>query len=195
MKNLYILFLFLVSLCTFSQTTTDRRWQFDFQFDNRYSKIKEHEVVIMGAKIGVQYKKLTRFGVGTSFLIRPIDILSTNKKTLKLIEYKTSFWYVSLYNDWILYKSNHWECFLTEQIGYGRPSDVKEINGKVVRDGVLELYVNEISTQTNYKINTWLGLGAGVGYRNLLNQNSVLSSSFDGPIYIFKVIVCPTAIF
>ena len=28
----------------------------------------------------------------------------------------------------ILYKNNKWECFVTEQVGFGKPSFVKEIN-------------------------------------------------------------------
>ncbi len=187
-----IFFLFSIS---FYAQDIPKKWTFAFQLDNRFSNIRNNEVTVFGAKIGFQYKKLTRVGLGSSFIINPVYINYFNKKINKEETNKINFWYFSVFNDWILYKSNKWECFVTEQLGYGKPSFVKEVNDDVVSDVKVDLYVNEISGQVNYKFSSWIGIGTGFGYRNLWNKKSILSSTFDAPIYIAKVIIYPETFF
>lgn len=172
-----------------------KKWSFAFQLDNRFSSIRNNQITVFGAKVGFQYKKLTRIGFGSSFIINPVYIDYFNKKLKKEETNRISFWYFSIFNDWILYKNKKWECFVTEQVGFGRPSFIKEINNDVVSDVNVDLYVNEFSGQVNYKLNSWIGLGTGLGYRNLLNKKSVLNPTFDAPIYIAKIILFPEVFF
>lgn len=195
MKNALTLAIFLFSINLFSQTIESKKWKFAFQFDNRFSSIDKTDITIFGIKGGVQYKNLTRFGVGVSFILNPVTIEYFNKK-MKVDETNNiSFWYVSVFNDWIVFKDNNWECFVTQQIGYGKPSFVKEVNDEIVSNINIGLVVNEISAQTNYKITSWIGLGAGVGYRNLWTGDGRLKKTFNAPIYILKVIVYPEVFF
>lgn len=197
MSKINILFFSLLFFISFSVLGQEfpQKWKFAFQFDNRFSKIRNNEVTIFGAKVGLQYKKLTRFGIGGSFVLNPIYIEYFNKRLKQNETNKISFWYFSVFNDWILYKNKSLECFVTEQVGFGRPNFTKEVNNDVVADVNVPLYINEISGQVNYKINSWIGLGAGIGYRNLLNKKSVLNTTFDAPIYIGKVIFYPEVFF
>ena len=190
MKKIISISILLFVIQAQSQTET-KKWKFNFQLDNRFSKIHSNEVVIFGAKIGLQYKNLTRFGIGASTIIKPVTIFYYDKKTNTEAENIINFWYISVYNDWIVYKNNKLECFLTEQIGYGKPTFIREINSDVISEVSRDLYINEISGQVNYKILPWLGAGAGVGYRNLFNKKSVLTNTFNAPIYIFKLIIYP----
>ena len=57
------------------------------------------------------------------------------------------------------------------------------------------LFLNEFSGQVNYKLNNWLGAGSGFGYRNIINGNPKLKSTFNAPIYIAKIIIYPEGIF
>lgn len=190
-----LLFISTVTTLTFSQVESQKKWKFAFQLDNRFSSIRKNDITIFGAKAGIQYRNLTRFGIGTSFLLAPVSIEYFNKK-FKVQETNTiNFWYVSFFNDWILYKSNHWECFVTEQIGTGNPSFTKEVNDEIISDANVGLFLNEISGQVNYKINNWIGIGTGFGYRNILNGNPQLKTTFNAPIYIVKLIIYPEGIF
>jgi hypothetical protein len=194
LKSLFIVFL-LFGCAVFYSQEAPKKWKFAFQLDNRFSSIRGKEITVFGLKVGLQYKKLTRFGVGSSFIVNPVYIDYFNKKRNTEETNKISFWYFSVFNDWILFKNNKWECFVTEQIGFGRPNFTKEINNDIVSDFNVNLYVNEISGQVNYKLTKWIGLGAGVGYRNLLNKKSVLNTTFDAPIYIAKIIIYPETFF
>ncbi len=194
-KMFLVLFSIFVATTIFSQENSPKKWAFAFQLDNRFSSILNTNITIFGAKIGVQYKNLTRFGLGTSFIVNPVSIEYFNRK-LKVQETNTiNFWYVSLFNDWIVYKNKNWECYLTEQIGFGKPKYTREIDDEIVTDVNVGLVLNEISGQVNYKINNWVGVGAGVGYRSLLNKNGLLKNTFEAPIYIVKVIIYPEGIF
>ncbi len=194
MKKILVLLLILFSSFVNSQEIK-KKYKFNFQLDNRYSSIRGNNIMIFGTKIGLQYRNLTRFGVGVSFIINPVDISYTNKKTQKVEDNKINFWYASIFSDWILYKNKKLECFVTEQIGYGKPNFVKEVDNEVVSNLTVPLLLNEISGQANYKITSWIGLGAGAGYRNLWNGNSNLKRTFDAPIYIVKVIIYPESFF
>ena len=193
-QSLFIVFV-LLSFSVFYSQETPKKWKFVFQLDNRFSSIRGQQVTVFGAKVGLQYKKLTRFGIGSSFVLNPIYITYFNKRLNTSEINKISFWYFSVFNDWILYKNQKWECFLTEQIGFGDPNFTKEINNDVVSNVDVNLYVNEVSGQVNYKVTPWVGLGVGIGYRNLLNKKSVLNGTFDAPIYIAKIIIYPEYFF
>ncbi len=199
MKRL-VLILCLLTCSTFFSQEYQKKYKFNFQFDNRFSNIRDYQITIFGAKMGVQYKNLTRFGFGASFIINPVDITGTlqiklkNKTVSKPTEQKISFWYFSVYNDWIIYKGSHWECFATEQIGYGKPVYTYQVNNTTVREEEVSLLVNEISGQVNYKVFSWIGIGAGFGYRNIWNGDSVVKNTFDAPIYIAKLIIYPESI-
>lgn len=195
MKRYTVLFFLICFIQIYSQVETPKKWRFNFQLDNRFSKIHGNEVILFGAKLGLQYKKLTRFGLGTSFIINPVRLRYIDKKTNAEVENDINFWYVSVFNDWILYKNKNLECFVTEQIGFGKPTFIREVNNDIVKEATVNLYVNEISGQVNYKILPFIGAGAGFGYRNLFNKKSVLTKTFDAPIYVIKIIIYPESFF
>jgi hypothetical protein len=187
--------LILLSYTITAQETAIKKWKFAFQLDNRFSNIKNSEITIFGAKAGMQYKNRTRFGLGFSFITNPVTIDFFNKKAKQSETSNINLWYISVFNDWILYKNKDWECFVTEQVGYGKPNFTREINDEIVSDLNIGLYVNEISGQVNYKFNNWIGVGAGIGHRNILNKDARLKATLDAPIYIIKVIVYPEVFF
>ena len=45
----------------------------------------------------------------------------------------------------------------------------------------------EVSMLAEYRLLRWLGLGAGVGYRQMLTSDAILRKNFNGPLYIVKV--------
>ncbi len=197
MIKLYALFLCLILFSTSSLFGQEipKKWKFAFQLDNRFSSIREKEVTVFGIKVGFQYKKLTRFGVGSSFIVNPVYFDYFNKRVKAQETNKISFWYFSVFNDWIIFKNKKWECFATEQIGFGKPNFTKEINNDIVSDVNVDLFVNELSGQVNYKVVKGIGLGTGIGYRNLLNKKSPLNATFDAPIFIAKIIIYPETFF
>jgi len=167
------------------------RWKFVANLDNRFSTIGGDQVTLLGLKAGVQYRSTWRFGLGVSGIVNPVTFHYTSKKTSLPESNVVSFWYGSVYADWVLHHSPHWEIFLTEQAGFGKPSFKHEVNDEVVSDLNIPLYVNELSGQVNYKIWKGVGVGTGIGYRHLWNQKAALRNLFDAPIYIVKITLYP----
>jgi hypothetical protein len=194
-KNNLLFLLFLICFSLHSQEVDVKKWKFIFQLDNRFSSIQDEGVTLYGAKVGFQYKNYTRFGIGISFISKPVIIDYFNKKTKQEETNNINFGYISFFDDLILYKNHKWECFITEQICFGRPRFSKEINDEIVSDINVRMFLNEISGQINYKIFPWLGVGAGIGYRNLWNKSPVLKKTFNAPVYVAKIIIYPQAIF
>ena len=194
MKTKFLIISLLLIATCFGQQKSEK-YKFNFQLDNRFSSIRNNKIALFGAKIGLQYRNLTRFGIGVSFILNPVEISYINKKT-KLEDTNTiNFWYVSLFNDWLLYNNNKWQCFVTEQIGYGKPAFTHEENSEILNEISTPIFVNEISAQVNYKIIRWAGIGAGYGYRNLWNGDTRLKNTFNAPIYIIKLIIYPEEFF
>ena len=76
---------------------------------------------------------------------------------------------------------------MTEQIGFGKPlftTKVRRLKKNIVSNVEIDLFVNEIVRQANYKITSWIGAGTGLGYRNILNTSADLKSVFNAPIYV-----------
>ena len=198
--NKLMLLVFVIGSGIYGQDLP-QKYKFNFQLDNRLSDIGGYRITIFGGKIGVQYKNKLRFGVGASFITNPVDITGTLKVRVrkKLVtestEDRINFWYISLFSDWILYKNERWECFITEQIGYGSPVYTSTVNNVVVKQTEIPLLVNEFSGQINYKFLPWLGAGTGFGYRNIWNGNADVKSTFNAPIFIARLIVYPEILF
>ena len=194
MKNILVIFYLFITVTHFAQDTIAKKWKFAFQLDNRFSKVNKNNITIFGLKAGLQYRNLTRFGIGTSFVLAPISFDYVNKKTQQAETNTMEFWYVSIFNDWILFRNNRWHCFITEQIGVGKPNFTKIINDEIVSDANVLVFLNEISVQAQFRILPWIGAGTGIGYRNNLNKGGILKSVINGPVYIVKIIVYPNAI-
>ena len=194
MKNYLFFFLFSFIFTCFSQDSIQKKWKFNLQLDNRFSSIKNNNITIFGFKAGVQYRNLTRFGVGMSTVLKPISVDYYNSETSSIETNSMNFWYVSVFNDWIFFRNNHWQCFVTEQFGVGKPNFTKAINNQIVSDVDVTIFLSEISVQAQYKILPWIGAGAGIGYRNSLNKSNVLKSNINAPIYVLKVILYPRGI-
>ncbi len=188
-------FVIFVNLALSAQESNTKKFRFIFQLDNRFSSIDKADIVLWGAKTGVQYKNYTRFGLGASFITSPVQIDYFNKRTRQNEINTIDFHYISFFDDLILYKNPKWEIFLTEQLCYGSPSFSKEVNDEIVSDVDIKMFLNEFSGQVNYKIFPWIGTGVGIGYRNVWNKSPLLQRTFNAPVYIVKIIIYPMAIF
>ncbi len=194
MKKFILLFFCFISIICFGQDSIVKKYKFNLQFDNRFSSIENNSVTIYGLKVGAEYRGLTRFGIGVSAVLKPIPLIYYNMTSNANETNSMNFWYVSIFNDWIFFRNKHWQCFITEQFGVGKPNFTKEINNQIVDDVNVTIFLNEISVQAQYKILPWIGAGAGIGYRNSLNKSNVLKTTINAPIYVLKVILYPKAI-
>lgn len=161
----------------------------DFSFDARRTLFKSRWILVGGLKFGVEYKRIHRLGIGVYFLnTRIFDedvefILEANK-----IEY--DFEYSTLYYERVLYFDKKWELGGTLHLGGGKINTFfeNELNPNERNRGpVLNFSVAELVAYGEYNLLYWLGLSAGVGYRQVFGLEYDLGSDFSSAIFVINL--------
>ncbi|MBC7390987.1 MAG: hypothetical protein H7329_17405 [Opitutaceae bacterium] len=211
-----ILFLiFLKSVTSFSSigdsTKTLRKINFYFALDIRKSLVRDIPIKMTGLKIGATFKKKHTVGFGYYNLGRPIfgyylnDPVeydanqSLRTKSGSSIDIPTtvslSFQYFSLFYEYRILARKKWNLDWTAQYGIGRAyiTATNQKNGLRIPGypKSSRVHLLESSILLQYKVFTWLGVGAGVGYRYILNPNEYISATFNYPIWVIKLMVSP----
>ena len=71
---------------------------------------------------------------------------------------------------------------------YHKATGRQLFNGRQKKDFIKLV---EASVSVQYKIVEWLGLGAGIGYRYMIQPNDYISTTFNYPIWSLKFILFP----
>ncbi|MBY0425342.1 MAG: hypothetical protein K2Q22_06880, partial [Cytophagales bacterium] len=108
---------------------------------------------------------------------------------------------------YVVFQRRRWEISIPLQLGLGQATYQTHVtttftdprtHEKVERsfnrpDENNLIFLGELSVNAHYKIFTWLGIGVGFGYRRLFNDNDnpKIASTFDYPIWLWKVKIFP----
>jgi hypothetical protein len=187
-----------------------------FSFDIRRSLVRDVPVGITGLKLGITIKKRHSIGIGYYNMGRPIfrDYYVSNpvyydaqqtflsKRTGQNVDVDTrvelSIAYFSLFYEYRILAHRKWNIDLTLQSGFGEAYLVafNKTNGRLLPDYPRHIPINLIegSVLFQYKIFTWFGAGLGVGYRNMLNPSEYVTTTFNYPIWVVKLMIFPAKI-
>jgi len=216
--TLLLFFLCVVSSHTcFSQTDTTikktRKVSFYFAFDVRWSLVREIPVRIGGLKTGISFRKKHTVGLGyynlgrpfwgEYFLTNPVEydaeqtLFSRRQGTNVNVNTKVrlSMDYVSLFYEYRFLAHRKWNMDWNVQLGAGnvKIEVFNKQNGRLIGGYPKMELINllESSVSVQYKIVQWLGLGAGIGYRYMIQPNDYISTTFNYPIWSLKFILFP----
>jgi hypothetical protein len=151
-----------------------------FGFDTRRSFINNADIKISGVKIGLDFKRTIKFGVGLHWLNSAIFRTFTVPDSLgndQPVVSRLNFGYLSLNGEYIFFRSKRWEFTTSAYLGLGS----MEFTNLPHTKRPLGLFEPDLNGQ--FKFFPWLGLGAGTGYRFMLVRNDNVRSSFNNPIY------------
>jgi hypothetical protein len=155
-----------------------------FSFDTRRSFFSNSDVKISGIKIGLDFKKTMKFGLGLHWLNTPIYRTFYEPDSLgrpDTVVSQLGFGYLAFSSEYVYYRSKRWEFSTALYLGAGsmqftnRPHTIRNF-------GLLEPDLNG-----QYKIFPWLGIGFGGGYRMMMMQDVKLRRSLNNPIYKFGI--------
>ena len=163
-----------------------------FKFDSRNSFISSRRAQIWGVKLGADYGKKLRLGLGFNFLNSNFstDFYYPSEKGNDTVTRKLKIRYGCAYIEYVFYRQKNWEFSIPVQFSLGSiwyNYSFKGINDLRSRKHLLFLYEPTLSGQ--YKVFKWLGLGADVGFRYALIKNHFIEEKLSSPVYVFKVIV------
>ena len=156
-----------------------------FRLDIRGSFVSNRNVRLMGAKLGLEHARRFQYGVGYSFLFTPVERVE-QVEGVGLTTVKVRVGYITPYIDYAFYQRGPWEVRLPVQIGIGAGStvytDAEGEKQQVDRTGLL---IYEPAMTVQYRFLKYFGVGAGWGYRLVVQTGENLGEDLSAPIYIF----------
>lgn len=162
--------------------------KFVFNFDTRYTLVQNNQARISGLKAGIEWKQKFRTGLGMYALSSPLVTKFTTNPDQKVAEVKMKFRYAAVYGEWVLLRNKHWELSAPLQVGFGEiRNQYFDKQDQLLQTDYKPLWLIEPSVAAHYKIYTWVGLGAGAGYRQMLNHQQLQNNQLNAPIYYIKV--------
>ncbi|MEM6271128.1 MAG: hypothetical protein AAF998_16945 [Bacteroidota bacterium] len=154
-------------------------------FDSKRSFIDNRDVRIFGVRAGLEFDRKVGVGFGIYFLRSPFVrnfIEPADGGGVDTIRSNLRFGYVSAWFEYMIYASRRWEVSVPLTLGFGEA----EFSGFEERT-YTQILLLEASLEAQYKIFPWLGLGAGVGYRQPITGERSIRTIIDAPIYRFGI--------
>ena len=162
---------------------------FVFNFDARYTLLQNAPARIGGLKAGLEWHNRLRTGIGFYALSSPVTTkLPATLPDEPPVEAQVKFSYGAVYAEYVMLRTKRWELSAPVQLGYGKTLNVyQNQQGQVQRTEKIPLWLVEPSVSGHYKVYSWVGLGAGAGYRQMLNASKRETQHLTAPIYYVKV--------
>ncbi|MFM9984717.1 MAG: hypothetical protein ACKVOK_05750 [Flavobacteriales bacterium] len=155
------------------------------KFDSRSSFVSGRNARIQGLKVGVSFRKTLTLGLGYSWLVSDIkEFIGTGETG---VEGQLKMRYVSVFAEYSFYRKGPWEASIPLQIGLGKSFlQVKE-SGEKQKINANAVVLYEPVMTVEYKVLNLIGIGGGVGYRIMMQNNKDINYQFTSPVYVLKV--------
>ncbi len=158
-------------------------------FDGRYASAYGDRVKMFGLRTGIELKRVHRMGFGLYGLSDPIVRSELSIVDDVVEESEFTFSYFSTYYERVLFFNRRWEVSAVGHVGIG------SIRAKYREQGATEFTQApsisvrpiEFSASAYYNITWWLSTGVGGGYRFMTRVPREVASTYNSPIFIFKV--------
>ncbi len=169
--------------------TLFQKQKFDFTLDTRLTLISNTTARLAGLRMGIEYRRVHRFGIGLYGLGNGVHMSSLREINPNINDAVLNLSYASVFYERVLYFHPKWEWSATVHVGKG------EINGKY-RTANNQLWqalpsrsVNpfEISTTGYYHLTWWCSLGFGYGYRFMSNTPMEVRPVYNAPVAIARL--------
>ena len=161
------------------------------QLDNRGSFILGQGVSIYGLRLGVELVHRWRVGGGYYDMIAPLTVHPPSKSPL---EVDIRFRYVSVFGEYVWLTTRHWELATPVQLGYTFTDAVRKNDNYVLSSAERHNWLGEVDVKAHYKFLDWAAVGAGAGYRTMLDPSPLVQHAFNAPIYIVQLKVFPVVL-
>ncbi len=166
-----------------------KTYKLDFVFDGRNSFVDGSSVPVGGFRIGIEHERVNRIGIGFygfSNDVERVDFVTPEDSLVGRAN--LDFSYASLYFERVLFFNPKWEWSGTVHVGTGRVNILGQ-NAEEKFTLVEEVPVNplEFSSSGYHHMSWWLSVGAGVGYRFMLNTPQEIRATYESVVYLAKV--------
>ena len=143
-----------------------------------------------GIKAGVQIGPRWRTGAGYYFSNGAVEIqdrFSDRFPDDTLLE-RSKFYCGTLFGEWIALKRIRWEISLPFHLGFGSGTTAfyRQRTGQYLGENRDFIAFTEFSPIVSFRFCRWMGVGAGLGFRIIFNDNDELQDAYNAPITILR---------
>ncbi len=166
-----------------------KKWKLDFIFDARQTLISNTRARLGGLRLGVEHRRVHRFGVAVFAFDDPVSVSSLREVNPDVDTAVFTMSYGSFFYERVYYFSRKWELSAAIHLGDGTISGKYRIRGAENFVDYPEQRVRpiEFSTSGYYNITWWLSAGGGIGYRLMPNAPREVRPIYNAPVLLFKV--------
>lgn len=173
------------------QTILDKRykkWKVDFVLDGRQTLLSNTRVRLGGVRVGLEYRRVNRFGIGIYTLGDGVKVNSLTEVDSRINDATLNLAYASIFYERILYFHKKWEWSATAHLGFG------EITGKYRLPDESEdrTYFQSVrpiegSTLLYYNLTYFMSIGTGVGCRYIPSTPEEIRPVYNAPVGILRL--------
>lgn len=166
-----------------------KNWKPEVIFDGRRTVVLNDAVRLGGLRLGVEHKRVHRWGIGFYGLNNPIVRTELSEVNAKVDTAVFQFGYVSTYYERVLWFHPRWEWSAAIHLGAGTIETSYKLVGQEDYQTLEPLVVRpiELSTSGYFNPTWWASVGGGVGYRYMNETPPEVQRAYNGFIYIVKV--------
>jgi hypothetical protein len=166
-----------------------KKWRVELAFDARSTFVDGQTSRLGGLRVGMEYKRVHRFGIGIYGLNNQLGAESLSQIDENVDSALFSFSYLSLYYERVFYFHPKWELSSTFHLGSGdlRVSYSLEDEDQFTELEPIRVKPMEISTSAYYNVWWWLSAGGGIGYRYMRKAPTEVRDIYNSPIYLIKL--------
>ncbi|MGB0886837.1 MAG: hypothetical protein ACPGSL_01830 [Vicingaceae bacterium] len=201
MRILFIIHFILLSTSIYSQkerttpyvfeneftSSFKTRPKLDVKFDNRFSFIRENALKTIGIKVGLNFDRKFKVGLGVNQMLVPIETTTIDNEGNE-VPVDLEYFYFSPYIEYVYHNSKKWAFSLSTQLGFGGASyQYKDVEGNKIKLEESVVLSYEPAMLIDYKIVRWVGIGTGVGYRLIYFKEQGVNEKFSAPEYVIKL--------
>lgn len=156
--------------------------KFNVSLDSKRSFISNRDVKTLGLKAVLDFDNRVRLGFGVYFLQSPFYrylTVSDYYGVQDTVQAKLDFVFMTSFFEYVFLTTKRWELSSPFALGIG---DVVFRNVGMKPQPVL---ASELGLQGSYKVFPFIGLGGGIGYRQILSGGKLIRENFNSPTYSF----------
>ena len=159
------------------------------QLDAYNSFVSKEPANTFGYRAGLEFNKRVRIGIGyyklTSDIVKSRPVPGVVMKD-SMANAQLDMFFIPVFFEYVFYNKDPWEISVPVNLGVGKSyfwyykKQPEGEKGKVDQKAVALI---TISAAGQYKILPWFGVGAGLGFRLMLKDNSNINENFNSVIY------------
>lgn len=174
-----------------------RKFKFDFSVDARQTLIDAQRAKVGGIRIGLEYRRVHRAGIGLyglrdgilNGLSGGVELSALPQIDSTITWARLTMAYQSIYYERVIYFSRKLEWSLTAHYGKGK------ISGSYLKPGleqpepfrVIRMTIAEFSSLAYYNVNYWCSVGVGVGYRFVPSASREVRNVYESPVGLLRI--------